>query len=131
MEEKFELCYIDENKAWFTADWENQWGDDWNDRPYECNAGEPYEHNYHAPEQGVKDGRGIYPEIKHKTLYFDFPWRIDARRPCDMGRFSVEDINRGVVAWLSGDNFVIPAKTSYEDFIKIVKDNEGKIYEEV
>ena len=48
-----------------------------------------------------------------------------------MGRFSVEDINRGVVAWLSGDNFVIPAKTSYEDFIKIVKENGGKIYEEV
>lgn len=36
------LCYISGNWAFFTnAD--DQWGDDWNDAPASCNAGEPYE----------------------------------------------------------------------------------------
>ena len=28
---------------YFTSDLENQWGDDWDDSPYEHNAGPPYE----------------------------------------------------------------------------------------
>lgn len=28
---------------YFTSDIENQWGDDWDDRPYEHNAGKPYQ----------------------------------------------------------------------------------------
>lgn len=40
---EYKLCYVEDNFAYFTNDFENQWGDDWNDRPYEHNAGEPYE----------------------------------------------------------------------------------------
>ena len=42
----YKLCYVDGNEAWFTSDWKNQWGDDWNDRPYEHNAGSPYSHYF-------------------------------------------------------------------------------------
>ena len=28
---------------YFTSDMAAQWGDDWDDRPYEHNAGKPYE----------------------------------------------------------------------------------------
>lgn len=120
-DKKFELCYIDGNKAYFTSDWENQWGDDWDDAPYEHNAERPYE-NYYI------DGKP-HP-IELKTLCFEFPkeW---IKLPCDdflNSPFSVEAINRGDVAWLRGEKFNILAKTSYEDFIKIVEDNDGIIY---
>lgn len=130
MEKKFYLCYIDNdtNKAYFTSDWDNQSGDDWNDRPYDCNAGTPYEHNYNAPEQGAENGRGIYPTIEHKKLVFEFNDRWDVHQPYESGNFSVDDINRGVIAWLWGENFTIPAKTEYENFIKIVEENGGTIY---
>lgn len=130
MDKKFYLCYIDSdsNKAWFTSDWENQSGDDWNDSPYECNAGDPYEHNYNALEQGVENGRGIYPTIEHKKLFFDFEDNWGIHQPYMLGSVSVNDINRGAVAWLWGDNFTIPAKTEYNDFIKTVEENGGKIY---
>ena len=43
MEQYYKLCYVEGNKAWFTNNFEKQWGDDWNDSPYECNAGYPYD----------------------------------------------------------------------------------------
>lgn len=43
MEKEFKLCYVEGNKAWFTDNFENQWGDDWDDKPYEDNAGYPYD----------------------------------------------------------------------------------------
>lgn len=127
MEKKFELCYIDGNKAYFTSNWDKQWGDDWNDSPYDCNAGDPYKYDYSVPEQGVENGRGIYPEIELKELYFEFPYWV--KLPCDGGGyFSVEEINRGDIAWLRGDDFNIPARATYEDFIKIVKEHNGKVF---
>jgi len=40
---EFKLCYIDEPWAHFTTQaLDKQWGDDWGDAPYECNAGRPY-----------------------------------------------------------------------------------------
>ena len=123
---EFYLCYIDENKAYFTSNWEKQDGDDWNDKPYECNAGDPYKYDYSAPEMGVEDGRGIYPEIELKELYFEFQYWVKV--PSDSGSFSVDEINRGDIAWLRGDDFNIHAKTTYEDFKKIVKEHGGTLY---
>ena len=118
---KFYLCYVDRHKAYFTSDWEHQWGDDWNDRPYEHNAEEPYEHYY-------IDGKEFPIELK--TLYFEFPneW---VKLPCDdfcNSPYSVEMINRGDIAWIRGEKFNIQAKTTFEDFIKIVEENKGIIY---
>lgn len=65
-----------------------------------------------------------------KTLYFEtHDWA--EQKPCDMGRFSVEDINKGTVAWVHTDKFNILAGTEIEEFIKIIKENGGKIYMEV
>ena len=118
---KFELCYVDGNKAYFTNDWKHQWGDDWDDVPYEYNAERPYEHYY-------IDGKE-YP-IELKELFFEFPeeW---VKLPCDThlnSPYSVEMINKGAIAWIVGNNFIIPAKTEYEDFIKIVQSNKGIVY---
>ena len=58
IDEKFmnyKLCFVDSEEwagdpitLYFTEldDVTEQWGDDWNDRPYEHNAGEPYENDY-------------------------------------------------------------------------------------
>lgn len=114
----YKLCYIEGHKAYFTSDWERQWGDDWNDRPYECNAGEPY-------EDYIEDGKCI--DIPLATLYFETgDWT--ERKPCDIGRFSVEEINMGAVAWLSTGSYCIQAGTTMRNFIDIIKKHEGEIY---
>lgn len=46
-EEKYRLCYVDQNILCFTDDIKTQWGDDWNDAPASCNAGFPYEDDKH------------------------------------------------------------------------------------
>ena len=132
MKKEYRLCYVDGQKAWFTDNFEKQWGDDWNDKPYECNAGEPYE-NW---SELIEDNEDVFKrkykhhQIKLKTLYFETDdW--SEQKPCDMGRFSVEDINKGTIAWVHTDKFNILAGTEMEEFIKIIKENGGKIYMEV
>lgn len=132
MKKEYRLCYVDGQKAWFTDNFEKQWGDDWNDKPYECNAGEPY----NSWSELIEDNEDIFKrkykhhQIKLKTLYFETnDW--SEQKPCDMGRFSVEDINKGTVAWVHTDKFNILAGTEIEEFIKIIKENGGKIYMEV
>lgn len=120
---EYKLCYIDGNKAWFTSNFEHQWGDDWNDVPYEHNAEPPYDFYY-------KNEKEIPIELK--VLFYDFPYEW-VQLPCDNfinSPYSVEAINRGVVPWIVGKNFVIQAGTALEEFKKIVKANKGKIYTE-
>lgn len=62
----YKLCYVDNNEAWFTSDFKHQWGDDWDDRPYEHNAGSPYSSYF-------QNGKEI--PIKLKKVYFDIPLR--------------------------------------------------------
>lgn len=115
---QYRLCYIDGNKAWFTDNFDRQWGDDWDDRPYQCNAEEPYD-----------SWREEYKEhpINLKTLYFETnDW--SEKKPCDMGSFSVKDINKGAAAWIHTENYNIVAGTSMEEFIKTIEENGGKIY---
>lgn len=123
---EYKLCYINGNKAWFTNDFENQWGDDWDDAPYEHNAGEPYSAWY----ENLENDKTIEHIIKHKVLYFETnDW--SETRPCDNylnSPYSVEDINKQAIAWLHTDKFNILAGTSYKDFIKIIENNNGKIY---
>ena len=127
--EYYKLCYIEGNKAWFTNNFEEQWGDDWNDRPYEHNAGYPYD-NW---GELIEDNEDIFKRkykhhpIKLKTFYFEVHSWSDLR-PCDMGSFSVEDINKQTVAWVHTDEFNILAGTTYENFIDIIEKHGGKIY---
>lgn len=116
---KYKLCYIDGNKAWFTNDFEHCWGDDFDDRPYEHNADPPYDHWY--------DDEGNEHSIELKALYFETnDW--SEKQPCDIGRFSVEDINNQAVAWLQTDKYNILAGTPIKDFIDIVERYGGVIY---
>ena len=92
----YRRCYVDDNVMFFTDNFEHQWGDDWNDRPYEHNAGEPY---YIKPEEPLEDGYG-------HIRYVAFADRCYWKRP-NYGMlnspYSVEDINNGAVAWLYSD----------------------------
>ena len=111
------LCYVEGNFAYFTSKpLEEQWGDDWDDAPYEHNAETPYE----------EEGYTIY------KLAFE----CDLKQPCEdhiNSPYSVEDINKGKVAWLRSyswreEQTAIFAGESVQSFIdKILKAN-GEIY---
>lgn len=125
---EYKLCYVEGNKAWFSDNFEKQWGDDWNDRPYECNAEEPYDNWIEViREEGEEEGKNKIHKIQHKTLYFETEDWMD-QRPCDIGRFSVEDINKQAVAWVHTSEFNILAGTTIEKFIETIESNGGKIY---
>lgn len=123
----YKLCYIDGNHAFFTSNWEKQWGDDWDDTPYEHNAGDPYHHYFD------EDGNEI--SILLKDCYFEIPTRV--KLPCDdfySSPFSVEDINNNEMPWLrigydSDDKKYVFAQTSYKQFVEIIEALEGTIYE--
>lgn len=118
----YRLCYVepDGNKAYFTSNLEKQWGDDWDDKPYEHNAGTPYNGCY-------EDGKRI--PIKLKEIFFELPWLWEM--PCSNttnSNYSVEDINHGIVPWITKDDTYIFAGISYNDFIKQIEELGGKIY---
>lgn len=107
-------------------------GDDWDDAPYEHNAEEPYDSWSELIEDNEDFSKRKY--IRHpielKTLYFETnDW--SEKRPCDgycNSPYSVEQINKGAVAWLYTDKYNIYAGTSIEDFIKKIQKNGGTIY---
>lgn len=139
----WKLCYIDKPWAFFTTNpLSKQWGDDWNDAPYEHNAGTPYEPGFYHYASGKskkvnsdwnKDGTPKWEILK---VAFDGWWAT----PCDNhlnSPYSVEDINAGSIAWLIGAHkkhhvpVVIPAGTSLKNFIKLVGDGGGKVYKTI
>lgn len=110
--ENYKLCFVDSESEYagddltlyFTEldDVTKQWGDDWDDAPYEHNAGTPYENDYNQPEQGVKDGRGIYSKIDIFKMVIQGGYNILTPRSNTINSpYTVEDINKGVVPWLT------------------------------
>lgn len=79
--DNYRLCYVEDSLMYFTDDFENVHGDDWDDRPYQNNAGTPY------------------AEYVRRIIAFEDRWDIE--KPSD-GRcyYSAYDINRGAAAWL-------------------------------
>lgn len=69
---------------YFTSDFENQWGDDWDDAPYEYNAEEPYDHKTDVLKIACKlpDNAYLPRDRFHSSPY------------------SVEDINSGAIPWI-------------------------------
>lgn len=111
------LCYIDGNRAFFVdVPLSKVWGDDWDDAPYEHNAGQP-------------------SNTEAFDVYFDGPYETPADIAGGNSRYSVERINRGDIAWLSpsrwesGDIRPIHAGTSYETFCELMKLAGGTVYE--
>lgn len=123
----YKLCYVEGDWAWFTtARLEQQWGDDWNDAPYEHNAGIPYEWAEHRE----------MPRYSLKRLAF----YGDLQAPCDLApggnsNYSVEMINAGLSPWLQtdsyhdGDHVSINAGCSINDFKIAVLAAGGEVYE--
>lgn len=118
----FKLCYVESQFAWFTTlpvvGPGSQWGDDWNDVPYEHNAGAPSK-----PPEGhrllVVAWSGDLDEPK--SGYGNSPW-------------SVEQINSGAVAWLRSSRFgsgplvAISAGCSLGEFVEKVQMAGGEVY---
>jgi len=119
------LCYIGDNIAWFTTcDLDKQQGDDWNDVPYEHNAGLPYGWT----------SRSKVPKYELHTVRF----HADAMQtPADMANYNsnwaVEDINFGLTPWLSTDRWWgkehirIYAGETFEEFVNKVQAAGGDI----
>ena len=117
--EEYKLCYVEGQKAYFTSNFKEQWGDDWNDRPYEHNAGLPYD--------------SITRNEEHTILMV--PYYIDPEKvvyPRDYGNgnspFTVEQINYGAVPWIFvwsrefRKSFSIFAETNPLEFINKLKE---------
>jgi hypothetical protein len=126
----YKLCYVSGSFAWFTTqELSKQWGDDWNDAPYEHNAGSPYGpcwHNEPESRNNPDSRRGWKPGTKEplevgelcrcescqrdwnddgspKWSLEKIAFEADMTAPCDGAAnspWSVEAINSGAVAWL-------------------------------
>jgi len=118
----FYLCYIEDNWAYFTtAKADVQWGDDWDDAPYECNAGTPYEWNENDKVRDI-------PKWEIRKIAFDGPLELPHKS------LSVQQITMGAAPWLSTPEWCnqqvhIPARSTYENFCELVKKAGGNVYE--
>lgn len=114
-----QLCYVSGNIAYFTTqNLQDQWGDDWEDSPYEHNAGIPY-----YPRNGEQ----------YQIITVCFTGSFD--QPCDVSKIylSVEQINQGVVPWLCTDKWARESKSIFagtilKDFISIIWQVDGDVY---
>ena len=87
----FRLCYVDGAFAWFTSHFEEEWGDDWNDAPYEHNAGRPYGYHYSK----------LREYVAHSIVKVAFDGPFDQPNSQHVNSpYSVEAINNGLVPWL-------------------------------
>lgn len=106
------LCCVDGEDAYFTTrPLSEQWGDDWNDAPYEHNAGPPYRPIWHNEKKKSLDGmcwceRCQEDWNKDGTPKYEIvriAWYGPLLAPCDgylNSPWSVQAINRGKVPWL-------------------------------
>lgn len=110
------LCYVNPPWAYFTyKTLKEQTGDDWNDAPYSCNAGEPY-------------GDTIV-KVAYETPCYETPEDLAYNSP-----YSVDMINAGACAWFI-DRYTgkppISAGTPLDAFRLLIKSSGGKVYMEV
>lgn len=137
----FKLCYIENDTAYFTTqDLDKQWGDDWNDAPYEHNAERPYGpviHYDYADGSTKKSERDWNedgtPKWELYTLKFDCDALETPAQRHYNSRYSVQDINNGAIAWLHGrgkdkNPISIHAGASIEEFKQKVRQAGGDIY---
>ena len=114
-----QLCFIDEDQAYFTTQpLADQWGDDWDDAPYQFNAGLPYD------PQDAETWEII-------LVVWKGPWSPPA---LVAGDWSVEEINAKKAPWLSPETRTFPvfpaiwAGTSLREFVRMIHRGGGKIW---
>lgn len=101
MGKQYKLCYVRDNIMFFTDNFERQWGDDWDDAPYEYNAEEPYDRKYYteySDEWCRERGKGNIRFIAYKGYDIAEPKDGHWNSP-----HSVEMINQKAVPWLYCD----------------------------
>jgi len=142
---KWKLCYVEDFENWSQGPFQlyftplpidKQWGDDWDDAPYEHNAGTPYTEDYSQPEQGVENGHGIYPKIDIKKIYIESGWEVDMFTPRNghnNSPYSVRDINFGVIPWVTlkskgKDPIFLRAGMEMSKVIKMCQDFGVEVY---
>ena len=129
---KYELCYINDQKAFFTGNLKKQWGDDWNDTPYEHNAGDPYDD--HGLKAVFFEGNFIAPEYLYSMESTIMTPEVTYIPKYDQNNsdYSVDMINEKNVPWLVCTNNLdkIFAGTTIEEFADFIKRNGGKVYVE-
>lgn len=91
-----QLCYVDleGHRLFFTDNYARQWGDDWEDRPYWCNAGEPYEVGLDGADEGTNEGRITVIFCQNHGLHLPLSWGAD------MPELSVQDFKDHNIPWL-------------------------------
>lgn len=118
----FKLCYVDGGTAWFTtAPLDKQWGDDWNDAPYEHNAGSPYAYHDYMKEHGTQPYELCTILYRGLSTPADLAWSGNSP-------YSVEQINTGITPWLSENGVHIFAGASIEEFKQKVRAAGGTVY---
>ena len=94
-ESMYRLCFVQNGIMYFTSDFENVWGDDWNDAPYEHNADPPYE------KRNDEDEDTYIEKIAYCSN--DYECKEPSYGCGYNSSFSVEEINKGSIAWLRHD----------------------------
>jgi hypothetical protein len=135
------LCYMDGNFAFFTTqELAKQWGDDWNDAPYEHNAGEPYGPTVFYKETGPEnDPKDWNEDGTPKWEIIKMAWDGPFDPPCEShsnSPWSVAQINAGAVAWLTtsrwlnnkDDTIAIYAGVDIAEFKRLVELGGGAVY---
>ena len=137
IKEQHVLCYVSGGAAYFTNQpLDKQWGDDWDDVPYEHNAGRPY--GWQDTKWDHKK-RGFVPNDEPPWVITEVHWSgpfVTPNEHHNNSPYSVENINSGRVAWLQSPNWGshgvnIYAGTTLEDFIRLVKSVGGRIWTEL
>ena len=118
--EFYKLCYVDLPWLYFTDNMDNQWGDDWDDAPYEHNAGAPYDRDTNVLKVAFDLGT---------------TWLLTPFENCKKhkGRsISVQEINDSNLPWLrswTGDpqDNLLPG-TSINEVFEFIHRLGGEIY---
>lgn len=138
-DESYRLCYIDRPWAYFTTQaLDQQWADDWDDAPYEHNAGTPYTWR---PTVYDMETKTFIPNPESSWEIGIVAFSVDLATPEDdhfNSPYSVDQINDKAVPWLrpyewdrnhEANGVEIWAGTSYPDFVRLVQMAGGTIYE--
>lgn len=117
----YRLCYVDSNlRCYFTDNFDDQWGDDWDDAPYQYNAEPPYaDADHHIYILALDNGRA-------------YDMGVSTPDECDDSQ-SVSAINAGVRAWITVCDYrdndkrsklvCISGGTTVREFIDKLKDS--------
>lgn len=115
------LCFVKYGWAYFSSiPAAEQSGDDWDNTPYEHNAGEP-----NVLKKGKKD-------VKIMKVSFEAPEHSEPS--CGDVSLSAAEINKGKSPWLKVAEWAVSSKqdifsdTTLDDFIKIIKSSGGEVY---